>query len=152
MTGQGSQRTEDLALLTFLQEQRDVVLAIVAGLDEEAWHRSIVPSGWTPAGLAEHLGRRGVALVPGSGNRRRAPAAAPGADWPPMTRWTRWSATCLRPRSSPTTVTEIIANYRDQGAQSDAVLAVTPLSARPLGSHGDPDYETPDVRWVVLHT
>ena len=33
-----------------------MVLSIVAGLDEEAWHRPVVPSGWTPAGLVEHLG------------------------------------------------------------------------------------------------
>jgi hypothetical protein len=36
--------------------------------------------------------------------------------------------------------------------RSDAVLAVTPLSARPRGRHGDPGMgEPPDVRWVVLH-
>jgi Protein of unknown function (DUF664) len=32
------------------------VLAIVEGLSEEAWHRSVVPTGWTPAGMLEHLG------------------------------------------------------------------------------------------------
>src|SRR5438270_7587713 len=47
---------EDQLLLAFLQAQREAVLAIVAGLDEEAWQRSVVPSGWTPAGLLEHLG------------------------------------------------------------------------------------------------
>jgi len=32
------------------------------------------------------------------------------------------------------------------------VLAVTPLSAPPRGSHGDPETdEPPDARWVVLH-
>ncbi len=37
-------------------------------------------------------------------------------------------------------------------ARSDAVLAVTPLSAPPRGRHGDPEMgEPPDVRWVVLH-
>jgi hypothetical protein len=47
---------EKRALLHFLHYQRDSVLSIVAGLDQEAWHRSVVPSGWTPAGLVEHLG------------------------------------------------------------------------------------------------
>ena len=47
---------------------------------------------------------------------------------------------------------EIIGFYRDQCASSDAVLAVTPLSARPHGRHGVPGQdEPPDVRWVVLH-
>ena len=44
---------------------------------------------------------------------------------------------------------EVIAQYRDICARSDAVLAVTPLSARPRGRHGA--YEPPTVRWVVLH-
>jgi hypothetical protein len=47
---------------------------------------------------------------------------------------------------------EIIGFCRDQCARSDAVLAVTPLSAPPRGRHGDPETgEPPDVRWVVLH-
>ena len=56
MTGNQAEDRERQALLTFLTAQRDAVLSIVAGLDEEAWHRSVVPSGWTPAGLVEHLG------------------------------------------------------------------------------------------------
>lgn len=36
---------DDQALLAFLGAQLDAVLAIVAGLDEEAWQRSVVPSG-----------------------------------------------------------------------------------------------------------
>ena len=55
ITGNQPEETEDRVLLAFLAAQRDVVLSIVAGLDEEAWPRSVVPSGWTPAGLVEHL-------------------------------------------------------------------------------------------------
>jgi hypothetical protein len=43
-------------LRAFLRAQRESVLAIVEGLSEEAWHRSVVPTGWTPAGMLEHLG------------------------------------------------------------------------------------------------
>lgn len=46
----------DQVLVAFLDAQRDSVLSIVAGLDERAWQRPVVPSGWTPAGLVEHLG------------------------------------------------------------------------------------------------
>ena len=42
-----------VGLLDFLHAQRNAVLSIVAGLDEEAWHRSVLPTGWTPAGLVE---------------------------------------------------------------------------------------------------
>jgi hypothetical protein len=46
---------------------------------------------------------------------------------------------------------EIVAFYRAQCAQSEAVLATTPLSAQPLGKHGLGESEPPNVRWVVLH-
>jgi uncharacterized protein DUF664 len=143
MTGNEIEDTEDQALLAFLHAQRDAVLAIVAGLDEEAWHRSIVPSGWTPAGLVEHLGGaewhwfKGV--VAGA-----SPEPPPGDDDLPP-----YDPTAAFVSDLPSA--EIIDFYRDQCSQSDAVLAVTPLSARPRGKHGDPDSEPPDVRWVVLH-
>jgi hypothetical protein len=143
MTGNRIEDTEGQALLAFLHAQREAVLAIVAGLDEEAWHRSIVPSGWTPAGLVDHLGGAEwhwfQAVVAGA-----EPEPPPGdEDLPP------YDPTAAFVSDLPSA--EIIAFYRDQCAQSDAVLAVTPLSARPRGKHGDPDNEPPDVRWVVLH-
>ncbi len=105
MTGNRIEGTEDQALLAFLHAQREAVLAIVAGLDEEAWHRSIVPSGWTPAGLVDHLGGAewhwfqavvaGAEPEPPSGDE----------DLPPMTRRQRSLVTCPRRRSSPSTVT-----------------------------------------------
>ena len=144
MTGDQTGNAEDQALLDFLAAQREVVLSIVAGLDEDAWHRAVVPSGWTPAGLVEHLGGaewhwfQGV--VAGA-----QPEPPPGEERAPYD-----------PRTAPAFVSdlpsaEIIAFYRDQCAASDAVLAVTPLSARPRGKHGNPEGEPPDVRWVVLH-
>ena len=47
---------DDEMLRDLLRGQREAVLAVVAGLDEADWHRSVVPTGWTPAGLVEHLG------------------------------------------------------------------------------------------------
>src|SRR5450755_2344859 len=141
MTGNQPEDPEGQALLAFLDAQRVAVLSIVAGLDEEAWHRSVVPSGWTPAGLVDHLG---------------------GAEW----HWFQGVVTGARPEPPPgdedlppydpeaafvsdLPSAEIIRFYRDQCASSDAVLAVTPLSAPPRGRHGR--YEPPDVRWIVLH-
>ena len=141
MTGNRIEDTEDQVLLAFLAAQRDAVLSIVAGLDEEAWHRSVVPSGWTPAGLVEHLGGaewhwfQGV--VTGT-----VPEPQPGdEDLPP------YDPTAAFVSDEPSA--EITRFYRDQCAASDAVLAVTPLSASPRGKHGA--FEPPDVRWVVLH-
>jgi hypothetical protein len=142
VTGDQSHNLQDQELLDFLAAQRAVVLSIVAGLDEEAWHRSVVPSGWTPAGLVEHLGGAEWHWFQGvvSGVKPEPP---PGEELTP------YDPTAAFVTDEPSA--EIIAFYRDQCAQSDAVLAVTPLSAQPRGKHGDPENEPPDVRWVVLH-
>jgi hypothetical protein len=144
MTGNQPADTEDQALLAFLAAQRDAVLSIVAGLDEEAWHRSVVPSGWTPAGLVEHLGGAEWHWFQGvvTGADPEPPPA--DEDLPP------YDPTAAFVSDEPSA--EIIGFYRDQCARSDAVLAVTPLSAAPRGRHGDPEMdEPPNVRWVVLH-
>jgi len=135
---------EDQALLAFLAAQRDAVLAIVAGLDEAAWHRSVVPSGWTPAGLIEHLGGAEWHWFQGVVAGRVPEPAPADEDRPP------YDPTAAFVADEP--AAEIIRFYRDQCASSDAVLTVTPLSAPPRGRHGGPGQdEPPDVRWVVLH-
>jgi uncharacterized damage-inducible protein DinB len=135
---------EKQALLHFLEYQRASVLSIVEGLNEEAWHKPVVPSGWTPAGLVEHLGdaeRHWFQQV----------VAGSGVDLP-------WDEG--RPAYDPEAAficdraaADVIAYYREQCQRSDAVLAVTPMSAPPRGKHGDPetDDQPPSVRWVVLH-
>lgn len=49
MGGDHESHADDEMLWGFLHDQRDSVLAIVDGLDEDAWHRSVVPTGWTPS-------------------------------------------------------------------------------------------------------
>jgi Protein of unknown function (DUF664) len=132
---------EDQALLAFLAAQRDAVHSIVAGLDEQAWHRSVVPSGWTPAGLVDHLGGAEWHWFQGVVAGKH-PEPTPGdEDLPPYDPTAAF--VCDLPSA------EIIRFYRDQCDSSDAVLEVTPLSAPPRGRHGD--YQPPNVRWVVLH-
>lgn len=47
---------------------------------------------------------------------------------------------------------DIIAEFPEISARSDAILAATPLSAARRGKHGDRQMaEPPNVRWVVLH-
>ena len=135
---------EKQALKYFLDYQRASVLAIVEGLDEAAWHRSVVPSGWTTAGLVQHLGdaeRHWFQQV--------VTSSEIDLPWdegrPPYDRDAPFI--CDRPAA------QVLAYYRQQCERSDEVLARTPLSAPPRGSHGDPDTdEQPaDLRWVVLH-
>jgi hypothetical protein len=133
---------ERAALLDCLQYQRASVLAIVDGLSEAAWHTSVVPSGWTPAGFVEHLGGaeyhwfHGVVAglpdeeTPGDEEREPYdPLAAFTSDLPSV---------------------EIVASYIEQCRFSDDVLAQTTLSAKARGRH-DPDREELSVREVVLH-
>jgi Protein of unknown function (DUF664) len=141
MTSRRNENAEDQALLAFLAAQRDAVHSIVAGLDEQAWHRSVVPSGWTPAGLVDHLGGAEWHWFQGVVAGKHPEPTPEDADLPPYDPTAAF--VCDLPSA------EIIRFYRDQCASSDAVLAVTPLSAPPRGRHGD--YQPPDVRWVVLH-
>jgi hypothetical protein len=46
---------------------------------------------------------------------------------------------------------DVLAYYRDQCRRADEVLAVTPLSATPLGAHPDPSVQVTNVQWIVLH-
>ncbi len=134
---------EDQMLLDFLTAQRAAALDIVAGLSEDAWHRSVVPSGWTPAGLVEHLSGAHFHWFIGvvAGEDTSPPPDADVEPYDPLAPFvTDWSSA------------DIIAEFREICARSDAILAVTPLSAAPRGKHGDPQVtEPPNVRWVVLH-
>jgi hypothetical protein len=133
----------DEMLRAFLRAQREVVLAIVEGLSDEAWHRAVVPTGWTPAGMLEHLGGAEWHWFQGVvAGRQPELAADVDEDRPPYDPL----SVVFTSDASPTEVTTF---YRDQCAQSEEVLAATSLSASPRGTHGR--YEPPNVRWVVLH-
>jgi hypothetical protein len=136
---------DDEMLRDLLRGQREAVLAVVEGLDEADWHRSVVPTGWTPAGLLEHLGGAEWHWFQGvvAGKQPELPGDL-AEDQPPYD-----PLTVVFTTDEPST--EVIAFYRDQCAQSEAVLATTPLSAPPLGKHGPGGFEPPNVRWVVLH-
>ena len=138
-----SHPTEDQMLLDFLEAQRAAALDIVAGLSEEAWHQPVVPSGWTPVGLVEHLSGAQFHWFVGvvAGEDTSPPADADVEPYDPMAPFvTDWSSA------------DIITEFREISARSDAILAATPLSAAVRGKHGDPGVaEPPNVRWVVLH-
>ena len=121
------------------------MLAVVEGLGEAAWHRSVVPTGWTPAGMLEHLG---------------------GAEW----HWFQGVVAGKQPEL-PGDVDEDQPPYDPMSvvfttdAPSAEVVGLLPrpvrgvrrsagddsLSAPPRGKHGLGEFEPPNVRWVVLH-
>ncbi|MDQ6688833.1 MAG: DinB family protein [Actinomycetota bacterium] len=133
------------ALLVALAYQRASVRAIVDGLSEEHWHTSVVPSGWTPAGMVAHLGDAerhwtcGVILDDDPGHRFDADfddksydLHAPFViDWPSE---------------------KVLAYYLDQAGLTDVMLSTTPLDSVPRGRHGGADTDQPgSVREIVLH-
>ncbi|MFI7706794.1 DinB family protein [Nonomuraea sp. NPDC049480] len=125
------------ALLMFLEAQRASVLAIIEGLDDEALTTAVVPSGWTPLGLVEHLGHAERHWFQEIATGSAEPLPWPDDDTPLLT---------------PRPPSVVFAFYRDQCARSDAVLAATPLSAPPRGRHPDPlGSEITDLRRIVLH-
>jgi uncharacterized damage-inducible protein DinB len=131
-------------LLETLEYQRESVRAIVAGLSEEDWHRSVVPSGWTPAGMVAHLGgaeRHWTYVVLNEeaehpfdadfGDEPYDPNAPFVIDWPSE---------------------KVLRYYSDISGRTDEMLAVTSLDAPPHGIHRSPDmYQPKTVREIVLH-
>jgi len=145
MAADHTSESSDEMLRNFLRAQRESVLAIVDGLSEEAWHRSVVPTSWTPAGMLEHLGGAEWHWFQGvvAGKQPELPGDI-DEDQPP---YDPISVVFTSGASSA----EVVALYRDQCAESESVLAATPLSATPRGEHDLDRFEPPNVRWVVLH-
>ena len=111
---------------SFCGAEREAVLAVLEGLDEADWHRPVVPTGWTPAGMLEHLGGAEWHWFQGVvAGKEPELQGDPDEDQPPYDPLTVIFAT-----DEPST--EVIAFYRDQCAQSEAVLA-TPPSGRAHG-------------------
>jgi hypothetical protein len=134
---------EKQMLLDFLQYQRDAVLSIVDGLSEEHWQSSVVPSGWTPAGFVAHLGGAERHWFQGVTTGDIAPHPWDDEDDEPYDPHAAF--VCDKPGA------EVVEFYREQCGRSDAVLAVTPLSATPIGTHPNPAVDVKNLRWIVLH-
>lgn len=130
----------DRAIVDFLDAQRARALAIVAGLDAEQLATPVLPSGWTPLGLIEHLGHAERHWFQQVALGRAAPlpwADEDDADGPFVT-----------PRDADT----VFAFYRAQIERANEVLATTSLDAPPLGRHSRRDTgQVADLRFIVLH-
>ena len=139
------------ALLHFLNAQRGAVLAILDGLTDEQLNAAVLPSGWTPLGLVEHLTdaewrwfQHGVCGVPWEQATWRLRAdpqdstGSEGGDEPGFV--------SRRPSA------EVIDDYRAMCARNDAVVAERSLDT-PLADPDTPEVEddVADLRWVVLH-
>jgi hypothetical protein len=127
-------------LLECLEYQRASVRSIVEGMGEDAWHTPVVASGWTVAGIVEHLGNaeRHWFQEVVAGLREDQPWDEGRPPYEPS-----MAFTCDRPSR------EVLGYYRAQCDRADAIVAGVSLSGAPLGRHGGE--EIPNVRVVILH-
>ena len=129
-------------LLDSLQAQRDHVIGILDGLDEEAARRAAAPSGWSVLGLVQHLTRDDErfwfsAVVAGDADAIEATLNEGDA----------WQVAPDR------TLNDIVDGYRAEIQRSAAVLAEADLDASPgwWPTEIFPDWRMDDVRQIVLH-
>jgi hypothetical protein len=128
---------EKAALSTFLDAQRGVVWAILDGLDEEALTTAVLPSGWAPLGLVEHLGYAERYWF-----QEALQGHADPLPWPDDP----------EPFTTPRSSAEVFVFYRDQCERSNAILATTPLDTRLVGRPpGTPEDDLTNLRRIVLH-
>jgi uncharacterized damage-inducible protein DinB len=138
-----SDTAERQALLACLDGQRAIVLAVVAGMAEEALRKPVLPSAWTPLGMLKHLGfaerhwfKRVMTGSVGELPWDETPSEEEGRK--PFT------------TELPTEV--VFGFYQEQCAHANAIVAATPLSAPPRGRHpGDPAGKICDLRRIILH-
>ncbi|WP_341716170.1 DinB family protein [Micromonospora sp. FIMYZ51] len=130
---------EKAALHEFLTCQRDSVRAILSGLDERALRMRVLPSGWTPLGLVEHLAHA---------ERHWFQEVLTGSVAP-----LPWPDTGDAPLTTSRSPAVVFDFYRDQCELSDRIIAVTALTASPAGRHpGEPlAAQTTDLRRIILH-
>lgn len=130
--------TEKAALSLFLHAQRESVLAILAGLDERDLTTPVLPSGWTPLGLVEHLG-----VAERLWFQEILTGSAVPLPWPDVGH---------APLTTPRPPETVFAFYREQCRLSDAALDATPLATRPRGRFPGPlGQQVTDLRRIVLH-
>jgi Protein of unknown function (DUF664) len=132
---------EKAALLFFLEAQRAAVLAIVDGLDEAALRTCLLPSGWTPIGLIEHLG-----YAERHWFQEVLLGSASDLPWPP-------DPADANPLGTDHPTEEVFAFYREQCRRANEILLATGLSTAPAAAHPDPVLaaETTDCRRISLH-
>lgn len=131
---------ERAALLASLEVQRRHVLGILEGLDDDALRRPVLPSGWTPLGLVNHL-----ALDVERWWFRAVVAGKPGVmEGAPENAW-------LVPDDVPTG--SVLELYRREVEQANTVIGATAVTTSPAWWPDEmfPGFRLDDLREVMLH-
>lgn len=140
---QPSLTMECTTLLSYLGGQRDHVLGILEGLDEEALRRPVLPSGWACLGLVRHLAVdverfwfRGV--VAGEQN------VIDEVDQTPDDAWQV---------GSDVPAMAVFDLYRQEIGLADAIIAATALDSAPAWWPGEVfgTWRLHQLREIILH-
>ena len=133
---------ETSTLLNYLNSQREHAVGILKGLDEEDLRRSVLPSGWTPLGLIQHLAVDVErfwfgAVVAGDQEVIDELAGASNA-WEP---------------GAEISVEAIFDQYQREIKRANAIIGGTSMDAPPAWWPSDlfGDYRLHTVREIVLH-
>jgi hypothetical protein len=133
---------ETAVLLASLDAQRRHVVGIIDELEEVDLRRSLVPSGWTPLGLIQHLTldvERFWFLAVVAGDRRTIDELDRGDD--------SWRV------DAGMSGTAVFENYLAAAAAANQVIGTFPLDAEPrwwpAGHFGD--WRLESLREIVLH-
>jgi len=134
---------ETETLLAYLDHQREHVLGILEGLDDDALRRPVLPSGWTCLGLVQHLSRD-IEYFWFRGTVAAEPDVTEDLIRNPGDAW----------KVAADTSTEAVCDgYRMEIARANAVIAATPLDAAP--AWWPPElfggWRLDTVRQIVLH-
>lgn len=130
---------EKAVLHEFLAYQRASVPAILMGLEEARLRASILPSGWTPLGMVEHLGHAERHWFQDVFMGSAVPLPWPDDDHAPLT--------------TPRSPSQVFDFYREQCRISDEIIAAAALTAEPVGRHPEEllASQTTDLRRIMLH-
>lgn len=137
--------SEKQMLRHFLDAQRTSVLAILDGLDDAQLRSPVLPSGWTPLGMIEHL-----AGAEQHWFQDVAMGAVMDHAWPDGIDDPYDPDAPFKTRHS---VEAVFGYYRRQCEISNEILAATPLDTAMKGQHNRKweGENISDLRWVALH-
>jgi hypothetical protein len=139
-TSHSSMTQEKTELLSALSGQREHILGILEGLDEEQLRRAVLPSAWTCLGLVQHLAldvERWWFRQIAAGQEVEASAELISA----------WQVT---PDQS---AARVMDSYRHEIELANAIIAATPLDAAPAYWPEEiwPNWRLQDMREIILH-
>lgn len=137
------QRVESTSqvLLASLTAQREHILGILDGLDDQALSRPVLPTGWSCAGLVQHLAvdvERFWFRVVVAGEQAARESFGDDSAWT---------------LSATTTPTSVLALYREEIDRSNRVIESTSLDAAPAAWPEElfGDFRLQDLEAVLVH-